>query len=345
MNKQIRQEQPPNAIAVGYAISVTAQSSVATCGERGHTRNVCPKRNNRQGRNATGRAYAIREVEQNPRPNVVMGTFLLNNRYARVLFDSGSDKSFVNTIFSHLIDIDPVRQNTSYEVELVDGRIVSTNTVIKGCILNLVDHLFEIDLMPTELGTFDVIIKMDWIVERDAVIVCGKKVVYIPIKDKMMVVKGDRGASRLKVISCIKAIKYKERGSQLFLAQVTEKEPTKKHLQDVPVIHDFPKVFLDDLPGLPPPRQMEFKINLVPGATPVARAPYRLAPSKMELSDQLKELSEKGFIHPSSSPWGALVLFVKKKDGSFCMCIDYRKLNKLTVKNRYPLPRIDDLFD
>ncbi|GJS52516.1 hypothetical protein Tco_0625878 [Tanacetum coccineum] len=102
----------------------------------------------------------------------------------------------------------------------------------------------------------------------------------------------------------------------------------------------------EDLPGIPPTRQVEFQIDLIPGAAPVARAPYRLAPSEMkELSDQLKELSDKGFIRPSSSPWGAPVLFVKKKDGSFRMCIDYRELNKLTVKNRYPLPRIDDLFD
>ncbi|GJT89948.1 putative reverse transcriptase domain-containing protein [Tanacetum coccineum] len=106
------------------------------------------------------------------------------------------------------------------------------------------------------------------------------------------------------------------------------------------------EVFPEDLPGLPPTRQVEFQIDLVPGAAPVARAPYRLAPSEMEeLSTQLQELSDKGFIKPSSSPWGAPVLFVKKKDGSFRMCIDYRELNKLTVKNRYPLPRIDDLFD
>ncbi|GJZ49234.1 putative reverse transcriptase domain-containing protein [Tanacetum coccineum] len=120
----------------------------------------------------------------------------------------------------------------------------------------------------------------------------------------------------------------------------------KKRLEDVPIVQDFPEVFPEDLPGLPPTRQVEFQIDLVPGAAPVARAPYRLAPSEMkELSEQLKELSNKGFIRPSFSPWGAPVLFVKKKDGSFRMCIDYRELNKLTVKNRYPLPRIDDLFD
>nr|GFB82824.1 retrotransposon protein, putative, Ty3-gypsy subclass [Tanacetum cinerariifolium] len=119
-----------------------------------------------------------------------------------------------------------------------------------------------------------------------------------------------------------------------------------KRLEDVLVIHDFPEVFPKELHGLPPPSQVEFRIDLIPSAAPVARAPYRLAPSEMkELSKQLKELSKKGFIRPSSSPWGAPVLFVKKKDGSFRMCIDYRELNKLMIKNRYPLPRIDDLFD
>ncbi|GKD91747.1 hypothetical protein Tco_1367254 [Tanacetum coccineum] len=130
-----------------------------------------------------------------------------------------------------------------------------------------------------------------------------------------------------------------EMGSHVFLAHVTTKEiedkSEKKRLEDVPIVKDFPDVFPEDLPGLPQTRQVEFHIDLVLGAAPVARAPYRLAPSEMkELADQLQELSDKGFIRPSSSPWGALVLFVKKKDGSLWMCIDYRELNKLTVKNR-----------
>ncbi|GJV80277.1 putative reverse transcriptase domain-containing protein [Tanacetum coccineum] len=124
------------------------------------------------------------------------------------------------------------------------------------------------------------------------------------------------------------------------------RKTSRRRAKEVPIVQDFPEVFPEDLPGIPPTRQVEFQIDLIPGAAPVARAPYRLAPSEMkELSDQLKELSDKGFIRPSSSPWGAPVLFVKKKDGSFRMCIDYRELNKLTVKNHYPLPRIDDLFD
>ncbi|GKC50977.1 putative reverse transcriptase domain-containing protein, partial [Tanacetum coccineum] len=134
--------------------------------------------------------------------------------------------------------------------------------------------------MPIELGMFDIIIGMDWLVKHDAVIVYGKRLVRIPYGSKTLVVEGDKGVSRLKVISCIKA--------------------------QVPVIHDFPEVFPDDLPRLPPPRQVEFRIGLVQGVAPVSRAPYRLAPSKMkELSEQLQKLLEKGLICPSSSPWGA----------------------------------------
>ncbi|GJU02501.1 putative reverse transcriptase domain-containing protein [Tanacetum coccineum] len=147
-------------------------------------------------------------------------------------------------------------------------------------------------------------------------IICDEKVVHIPINGKN------------------------------FIIQVMEKKSDEKRLEDIPVVREFPEVFPKDLPGLPPVRQVEFQIDLIPGTTPVARAPYRLAPSEMqELSNQLQELLDRGFIRPSTSPWGAPVLFVKKKDGSFRMCIDYRELNKLTVKNRYPLPRIDDLFD
>ncbi|GKE91327.1 putative reverse transcriptase domain-containing protein [Tanacetum coccineum] len=245
-----------------------------------------------------------------------------------------------------MLDIKPIKIEASYEVELADRRVVSTNTILNGCTLNLVNHIFEIDLMPIELGTFDVIIGMDWLVKHDSVIVCGEKVVHILYGNKTLIVEGDKGVSRLKVISCIKARKYVERGCHLFLAYVTKKKSKEKRLEDMPVIHDFPEVFPVELPGLPLPRQVEFRIDLVPGAAPVERAPYRLAPSEMkELSVQLQELLEKGFICLSSSPWGAPVLFVKKKDGSFRICIDYCELNKLTVKNRYHLPRIDDLFD
>ncbi|GJT73187.1 putative reverse transcriptase domain-containing protein [Tanacetum coccineum] len=198
------------------------------CGAPGHFKKDCPQwKNKNQGNgNAVAKAYAVGVAGQNPNNNVVTGTFLLNNRCASILFDTGADRSFVSTQFGTLINITPTTLDHGYNVELADGRIIWVNTE-------------------------------------------------------------------------------------------TRDKSKKKQLQDVPIVKNFPKVFPEDLPGLPPTRQVEFHIDLVPGAAPVARAPYRLAPSEMkELADQLQELSDKGFIRPSSSPWGAPVLFVKKKDGS-----------------------------
>ncbi|GKE47763.1 putative reverse transcriptase domain-containing protein, partial [Tanacetum coccineum] len=209
------------------------------CGAPGHFKRDYPKLKNNDGGNgnAQGWVYAVGNAEKrgnasgNPDANIVTGTFLLNNHYASILFDIGADRSFISTAFSSLINIAPTPLENCYEVELADGKLVGIDTIIRGCTLNFLNHPFNIDLLPLELGSFDVII------------------------------------------------------------------------------------------GLPP---VEFQIDLIPGAAPVARAPYRLALSEMkELSEQLQELSNKGFIRPSSSPWGALVLFVKKKDGSFRMCIDY----------------------
>ncbi|GJY54960.1 putative reverse transcriptase domain-containing protein [Tanacetum coccineum] len=204
-----------------------------------------------------------------------------------------------------LIDITPTTLDHYYDVELDNGKIIKINTIIRGGTLNFLDHPFNINLMPVELGSFDVIVGMDWLAKYHAVIDCAEKIVR----------------------------------HHVFLAHVTTKEiedkSGEKRLEDVPIVRDFPEVFPKDLSGLPPTRQVEFQIDLIPGAAPVARAPYRLAPSEMkELSEQLQELSDKGFIRPSSSPWGAPVLFVKKKNGSFWMCIDYRELNKLTIDLR-----------
>nr|GEV94828.1 putative reverse transcriptase domain-containing protein [Tanacetum cinerariifolium] len=252
------------------------------------------------------------------------------------------------------IDIVPTPLGSSYDVELAHGKIVGVDTIMRGCTLNFLNNPFNIDLMPIELGSFDVIIGMDWLRRCHAVVVCDEKLVRIPYGNETLIFYGDESndgrESRLTIISCSKSQEYMEKGCQIFLAHISAKKEEDKskgnQLKDVPIVRDFPKVFPEDLSGLPPAQSVEFQIDFIPGAAPVARAPYRLAPSEMkELSEQLQELSDKGFIRPSSSPWGAPVLFVKKKDGSFRMCIDYRELNKLIVKNRYPLPRIDDLFD
>nr|GEU93793.1 retrotransposon protein, putative, Ty3-gypsy subclass [Tanacetum cinerariifolium] len=251
------------------------------CGAPGHFKRDCPKLKNKDGGNvnAQGWVYTVGNAERKgnasrgPDSNVVMGTFLLNNRYASILFDTGADRSFISTAFTSLIDIVPTLLGNSYDVELAD------------------------------------------------------------------------------VISCSKAQEYMAKGCQIFLAQISAKKKEdkseRKQLKDVPVVWDFPEVFPEDLSGLPPARPVEFQIDLIPGAAPVARALYRLAPSEMkELSEQLQELSDKGFIRPSSSPWGAPVLFVKKKDGSVMMCIDYRSniYSKIVLISSYHQLRVQEQY-
>nr|GEZ06772.1 putative reverse transcriptase domain-containing protein [Tanacetum cinerariifolium] len=276
------------------------------CREKGHYQSQCSKTNI----NANGRTYPLRDKNAHQDLNVVTGTFLLNHRPTRTLFDSGADRSFVSISFASMLNIPSITLDTTYNIKMANGNLISTNTVIQGCTLTLLNQPFKINLMPIKLGSFDVIIGMDWLSKYHDKIICDEKVVHIPIEDETLIIREE------------------------------------KRLENIRVVREFPDVFPEELPGLPPVCQVEFQINLIPRAAPVACAPYRLAPSEMqELSNQLQELADRGFIRPSTSPWGAPVLFVKKKDGSFRMRIDYRELNKLTVKNRYPLPRIDDLFD
>ncbi|GJS93346.1 putative reverse transcriptase domain-containing protein [Tanacetum coccineum] len=313
------------------------------CGVQGHFRSDCPNmKNGNQGNrtgngNAVARAYVVGSAGRNPNANVITGTFLLNNHYASILFDTGADRSFISTAFSSLINIIPTTLDHGYDVELADGRIIWVNTLIRGCTLNFLNHPFNIDLIPVEMGSFDVIIGMDWLAKYHAVIVCDEKLVHVPFGDKILIFHGDGSnnghESRLNIIPCTKTQKYLLKGYPVFLAHVTTKKAEdkskEKRLDDVPIVQDFPEVFLEDLPGISPTRQVEFQIDLIPGAAPVARAPYRLAPSEMkELLDQLKELSDKGFIRPSSSPWGAPVLiddlFDQLQGSSVYLKIDLR---------------------
>ncbi|GJU55432.1 putative reverse transcriptase domain-containing protein [Tanacetum coccineum] len=286
----IKQVAPINAVRGGYE-----PGTCYKCGSREHYQNTCPKLNlapgqvgNRltiegnqntrnNGNQVRGRAFNVNAVGALQDPNVVTGTFSLNDHYATVLFDSGADFSFIFTNFAPLLNVKLSFVNPGYVIEVTDGH-----------------------------GSFDVIVGMDWLSEHKAEIVCHKKVVRIPLESgETLLVQGERTLGISKTLSNVK-----------------------------------------DLSGLPPQRQVEFRIDLIPGATPLAKSPYRLAPSEMqELSAHLQELQDKGFIRPSHSSWGAPVFFVKKKDGALRMCINYRELNKLTIKNCYPLPRIDDLFD
>ncbi|GKB50310.1 putative reverse transcriptase domain-containing protein [Tanacetum coccineum] len=287
------------------------------CGSQGHFKKECPRMKNNKGN----------------RGNQGLGM----TGYRRCMWLENVGEFQTKSFYAgSQIDITPSTLDHYYDVELADGRIIGLNTILKGCTLNFLNHQFNVNLMPVELGSFDAIIGMDWLAKYQAVIMCAEKIVRIPWKNKTLIIHGDGSTqgnvTRLNIISCTKTQKYMEKGFPIFLAHVTTKEvedkSEKKRLEDVPIVQDFPEVFPEDLSGLPPTRQVEFQIDLVPGAAPVARAPYRLAPSEMkELSEQLKELSDKGFIRPSSSPWGAPVLFVKKKDGSKGSSVPYSNID------------------
>ncbi|GJU29302.1 putative reverse transcriptase domain-containing protein [Tanacetum coccineum] len=280
-----------------------------------------------QGNQDRGREFMLGAEEARQDPNIVTGTFTLNNHFVTTLFDSSADYSFVSTTFIPLLGVEPSELGFRYEIEIASGQLVDIDKVIKGCKLEIEGHVFDINLIPFGHGSFDVIIGMDWLSNHKTGIICHEKVVMIPqLDNKVLRVLGE---------------KPKEKMRQLKSAKDKEKEQ-----EEIVAVRDFLEVFPDDLSGLSPIQEIKFQIELIPGATLVAKSPYRLAHSELEeLSGQLKELQDKGFIRPGSSPWAALVLFVKKKDSSFRMCIEYKELNKLTIKNRYPLPRIDDLFD
>ncbi|GJT04525.1 putative reverse transcriptase domain-containing protein [Tanacetum coccineum] len=299
----------------------TGSGQKPTCfeyGVQGHFKRECPKLKNNNnhgnqvgGGNAPAKVYAVGHAGKNLDSNIVTGTFLLNNRYASILFDTGADRSFVSTAFSSQIDMTPTALDHYYDVELAGGRIIGLNTILRGCTLNIMNHPFNINLMPVELGSFDALIGMDWLVKYQAIIVCAEKIVCIPWGKETLIVHGDgsnRGhEARLHIISYTNTQEYMLKGCPVCLANIntkeTEDKSEKKRLEDVPIIQDFPDVFPEDLPGLPPTRQVEFQIDLIHGDAPVAQAHYQLAPSEMkELSEQLKELSDKGFIRPSSSP-------------------------------------------
>ncbi|KAI3778829.1 hypothetical protein L2E82_08214 [Cichorium intybus] len=327
-----------------------------SCHQMGHYSFNCP---NKGGENVVStaqkktepqkvktRAFQITREEAKETHDVVSGILLINSTPAYVLFDSGSTYSFVSHGFGARLKVPLELLDLVFEVEVADGKFVEVQHMYRDCELDINGKKFRLNLLPIGIKSFDVIIGMDWLGENDAKIACGQKRVSVKTLGAKVYVYGERRTHVPSIISVAKARRCIRKGCVSFLAYVIIEDKVKQTYKDIEVVKEFPEVFPDELPGLPPERQVEFRIDLVPGASPIARAPYRLAPTEMrELMSQLQELLDRGFIRPSSSPWGAPVLFVKKKDGSMRMCIDYRELNKITIKNRYPLPRIDDLFD
>jgi hypothetical protein len=199
-----------------------------------------------------------------------------------------------------------------------------------------------------QLGSYDVLIGMDWLEKYKVILNCyDKTFTYVDDNGNIINIKGIPRTISIRKISTLQIKICVRKGCKVFVVHVidNEKEESKKDIENFPILQEFQDVFQEIL-GLPPKREIDFSIDLLPGAVPVSKAPYRMNILELnELKYQLQELLDKKYIRPSVSPWGAPILFVRKKDGTLRLCIDYRQLNKMTIKNRYPLPRIDDLFD
>uniref|UniRef100_A0A2N9I8T4 Reverse transcriptase n=1 Tax=Fagus sylvatica TaxID=28930 RepID=A0A2N9I8T4_FAGSY len=278
-----------------------------TCKQPGHYARVCPtkgsgsssspqtQKSDASVKRVQGRVYALTTQDAQATDTVVTGILPLFSTPARVLFDPGSTHSFISCGFVRNIARSPEPLEYELSVSTPLGDTLMSNLVLKSCMFCIEGRELSADLVLLGMHDFDVILGMNWLAAYHASVDCfEKEVVFRPPG------KGCRG----------------------FLASVVDLQKKELEIEDIPVVREFPDVFPEDLPGLPPDREVEFSIDLVP-----------------------EELLDKGFIRPSASPWGAPVLFVKKKDGSMRLCIDYRELNRVTIKNKYPLPRIDDLFD
>ena len=263
------------------------------------------------------------------------------------LIDRGSTHSYV--CMEHVFDKVPAMEKLAYDMHVTSplGHNVSVNSIYRNCPIVIQTREFLADLITLPFREFDLILGMDWLSKHRAIVDCGQKIVVLRCSDQTEVIIQGIGSSVMShVISTMQARRIMKKGCETFLALILNSKRGQVDVEKIPVVREFPNVFPEELPGILLEREVDLAIEIVPGTVPMSRAPYRMAPTELkELKSQLQELLDKGFIRPSVSPWGAPVLFVKKKDGTLRMCIDYRQINKVTVKNKYPFPRIEDLFD
>nr|CAH66139.1 H0616A11.3 [Oryza sativa] len=300
------------------------------CGDPGHYADKCPKP--RRVKNASApnnsnvpapkaRVNHVAAAEAQNAPDVVLGTFPVNSIPATVLFDSGATHSFLSKSFASKHGMEVVSLGRPLLVNTPGNQVFSTR-YCPSVTIEIEEVPFPSSLILLESKDLDVILGMDWLSRHRGVIDCANRKVTLTNSNGETV---SFFASSPKSLGGV-------------LNQVA--------LQEIPIVQDYPDVFPEDLPGMPPKRDIEFRIDLVPGTNPIHKRPYRMAANELaEVKKQVDDLLQKGYIRPSTSPWGAPVIFVEKKDHTQRMCVDYRALNEVTIKNKYPLPRIDDLFD
>ncbi|XP_075096565.1 uncharacterized protein LOC107786335 [Nicotiana tabacum] len=290
---------------------------------------------------------ALDRHDTEARGDVVTGMLTIFTFDVYALIDPGSTLYYVTPYIAKKFGIKPEKLCEPFEVSTPVGESVIARYIYRGCPVKVHRRLAVTNLVELEMLDFDVIMGMDWLESCYAKVGCRIKIVSFEFPgEPVLEWKGDAVAPRGRFISYLKARKMISKGYIYHLVRVKDADAQIPTLQSVPIVNEFPEVFPEDLPGVPPNREIDLGIDLLPGTKLISIPPYRMAPAELkELKVQLKDLLDKGFIRPSVSPWGAPVLSVQKKDGSLRMCIDYRQLNKATIKNKYPLPRIDDLFD
>jgi hypothetical protein len=250
--------------------------------------------------------------------------FSINHQPVIVLFNSGATHSFISTKCGAKLGLDLYPTNGAYIIATPGGKI-SSNQVCRSVPIQMGKNQMRTDLLLLDLEGMDVLLGMNWMTQHHMSLDISSRTVEIDSP------KPESTIFYLPQRECINYYTYATTGIKL---------------KDIPIICEYPDVFLDDLPGMPPYQDIEFIIELQPGTAPISKRSYRMPPNELaELKIQLQDLLDKGFIRPSASPWGCPAFFVKKKDNSLRLCVDYRPLNAVTIKNKYPLPRIDILFD
>nr|AAM93447.1 putative polyprotein [Oryza sativa Japonica Group]ABB46993.1 retrotransposon protein, putative, Ty3-gypsy subclass [Oryza sativa Japonica Group] len=302
------------------------------CFEPGHFADKCPKprrqqgqappRSNNGGKDVSrGRVNHVTAEDVLTTPDVIVGTFLVHSIPATILFDSGASHSFISVPFVGKNQLGVERLRNPLLIT-TPGGVMTAKYYSPAVPIEIQGIPFPSDLILLDTKNLDVILGMNWLAQFQGVVDCARRTVTLY-----------RGPEQPVVV----------------FAPPTSVRSSELHqigLSEIPIVREFGDVFPEELPGMPPKREIEFRIDLAPGTTPLHKRPYRMAANELaEVKKQLEELKEKGYIRPSTSPWGAPVIFVEKKDKTKRMCVDYRALNEVTIKNKYPLPRIDDLFD
>nr|XP_012466477.1 unnamed protein product [Gossypium raimondii] len=327
------------------ALPAASQRSVSTARGRGSGRGSSLSREGSIRRSSDiatqqseakvpARAYVVRTREEGDAHDVVTGIFLLYSEPVYALIDPGSSHSYINSKLVVLGKLKSEMSRVLIEVSSPLGQTVSVDRVCRRCPLMIHGKTFSVDLLIMPFGDFDIILGMDWLSEYGVILDCYKKRFSIQTEDgDRLEVNDIRTSGTTRIISAIKASKLLRQGCTTYLAYVINSDSIGSQCSQIRTVCEFPDVFPEELLGVPPDREVEFAIEVYPGTAPISIPPYRMSPTELkELKVQLQDLLDRGFIRPSISPWGAPVLFVKKKDGSVRLCIDYRQLNKLKVK-------------